>query len=156
MHKKRLIFSAFYAILNKTKGRRIYRCRQQIILRIDQYLFGKGTHYGYCTAIELPAHLDDGESKVMCSDANKSIALVGDFNNWDQDTHVMNRLEPMRGFMSCSFRGWKWDRFINMPSEPEKEKLVLKADPYGFQMEKRPNNASVVADISHFQWNDEK
>ena len=33
---------------------------------------------------------------------------------------------------------------------------VLKTDPYAFQMEKRPNNASVVTDISDFKWSDKK
>lgn len=28
---------------------------------------------------------------------------------------------------------------------------ILKADPYGFQAELRPNNASVIADISDFK-----
>ena len=33
---------------------------------------------------------------------------------------------------------------------------TLKADPYGFQAELRPNNASVVADISDFKWHDSR
>ena len=32
--------------------------------------------------------------------------------------------------------------------------LVLKADPYGFQMQLRPDNASVVADIGGYNWSD--
>jgi len=35
-------------------------------------------------------------------------------------------------------------------------KKTLKADPYGFQAELRPNNASVVADISDFKWHDSR
>ena len=33
---------------------------------------------------------------------------------------------------------------------------ILKADPYGFQAELRPNNASVIADISDFKWQDSR
>ena len=36
------------------------------------------------------------------------------------------------------------------------QKKTLKADPYGFQAELRPNNASVVADISDFKWHDSR
>ena len=35
-------------------------------------------------------------------------------------------------------------------------KKTLKAYPYGFQAELRPNNASVVADISDFKWHDSR
>ena len=31
---------------------------------------------------------------------------------------------------------------------------MLKSDPYRFQMQLRPDNASIVADISGYHWND--
>ncbi len=36
------------------------------------------------------------------------------------------------------------------------EKVVLKADPYAFLAQKRPDNASITTDISSFKWTDEK
>ena len=34
--------------------------------------------------------------------------------------------------------------------------LLLKADPYAFQMQLRPDNASIVADIGGYDWNDDE
>lgn len=128
------------------------------ITEFDQYLFGKGTHYDLYN--KLGAHPmtmegKDGVYFAVWAPNAKKVSLVGDFNNWDQDTHVMNRLEPM-GIYELFVPGMEVGQIYKYAIRTGEGKVVLKADPYGFQMEKRPNNASVVADISHFQWNDEK
>ena len=128
------------------------------ITEFDQYLFGKGTHYDLYN--KLGAHPmtmegKDGVYFAVWAPNAKKVSLVGDFNNWDQDTHVMNRLEPM-GIYELFVPGMEVGQIYKYAIRTGEGKVVLKADPYGFQMEKRPNNASVVADTSHFQWNDEK
>ncbi len=128
------------------------------ITEFDQYLFGKGTHYDLYN--KLGAHPmtmegKDGVYFAVWAPNAKKVSLVGDFNNWDQDTHVMNRLEPM-GIYELFVPGMEVGQIYKYAIRTGEGKVVLKADPYSFQMEKRPNNASVVADISHFQWNDEK
>ena len=40
--------------------------------------------------------------------------------------------------------------------ETKSGEYLYKADPFAFYAEKRPGNASVVADIDHFTWHDEK
>ncbi len=128
------------------------------ITEFDQYLFGKGTHYDLYNKLGAhPMTLEgkDGVYFAVWAPNAKKVSLVGDFNNWDQDIHVMNRLEPM-GIYELFVPGMEVGQIYKYAIKTREGKVVLKADPYGFQMEKRPNNASVVADISQFKWNDEK
>jgi 1,4-alpha-glucan branching enzyme len=79
---------------------------------------------------------------------------IGDFNDWDGRRHVMRKR------MGTGV----WEIFLPGLAEDVKYKfeiigadgvrLPLKADPYAFAAELRPNTASVVASIEHFQWTD--
>ena len=83
-----------------------------------------------------------------------AVSVVGDFNDWDGRRHVMRKR------MGTGV----WEIFLPGLAEDVKYKfeiigadgirLPLKADPYAFAAELRPNTASVVASIEHFQWTD--
>ena len=64
----------------------------------DQYLFGMGTHYQIYK--KLGAHLTEREGKegvyfAVWAPHARQVSVVGDFNGWDVNTHVMERLEPL-------------------------------------------------------------
>ncbi len=82
------------------------------------------------------------------------VSVIGDFNNWDARVHSME----VHGDSGI------WELFI-----PEVQPGVIyrygirshnmgyradKSDPYGFQFEMRPKNASIVCDIDQHQWGD--
>jgi len=81
------------------------------------------------------------------------VSVVGNFNDWDE------RRNPMR-----NRTGGVWEIFIPGigPGSPYKYSIKsrfrgynqLKADPYGFAMERPPKSASVVADLSTYEWGD--
>lgn len=85
----------------------------------------------------------------------KSVSLVGDFNNWDKNTHVMRRVED----------GGVWQITVPDVEEYQCYKYAitaadgttrLKADPYGFHAETRPFTASKVYDLEGYKWGDGK
>jgi 1,4-alpha-glucan branching enzyme len=82
--------------------------------------------------------------------------VAGNFNDWHGgEPYVLERISE----------GGLWSAFISGISEgdiykyeiisPEGKRL-LKADPYAFYAEKRPNTASVVVNLMPFSWDDEE
>lgn len=82
------------------------------------------------------------------------VSVVGNFNTWD----------GRRGVMRPRGGSGIWEIFIPDIGEGEIYKyelldnkgnlLPLKADPFGFYAEVRPNTASIVYDIKKYKWND--
>lgn len=82
------------------------------------------------------------------------VSVVGDFNLWDGRRHPMRRLGES-GVFELFIPGIKEGELYKYEVKKQGGLTVLKADPYAFQGELRPNNASVVRDISNFSWSDE-
>lgn len=123
----------------------------------DFYLFREGTYFqGYN---KFGAHLTqiDGvpgtHFAVWAPNAN-SVCVIGDFNSWDESA---NRL-------SCSGDSGIWTGFVPGFGHGTLYKYsiqssvtgyrVQKADPYAFYCELRPRSASIVWDLSHYNWSD--
>lgn len=124
----------------------------------DLYLFHQGTNY---RAYEmLGAHLMTQEGRqgvrfAVWAPHAKAVSVVGDFNAWDTRVHPLQRLQD----------GEIWVGFIPGVKEGDIYKYaiepqwggppILKADPYGFYAEKKPQTASRVFDLTHYAWHDE-
>jgi 1,4-alpha-glucan branching enzyme len=128
-----------------------------LLTEFDLYLMGEGRHYDAYE--KLGAHIKtvDGISGVhfaVWAPSARRLSVVGDFNRWD------GRVNPMR------YRGSSgiWELFIPELGPgtiykyeivgPHDTVLPLKADPYAFASELRPNTGSVVAQIDTHHWND--
>ena len=83
------------------------------------------------------------------------VSVVGDFNHWDGRRHMMNKIDDT-GVFELFIPELSIGELYKYEIKQYGEKIVLKADPYAFLAQKRPDNASVTADISHFKWTDEK
>ncbi len=84
----------------------------------------------------------------------KAVAVVGDFCSWDRNAWPMYRNDKSM-----------WEAFIPGLAEFDaykfavtdtKDNVVLKADPYAFHAETRPNTASKLYDIRGYEWHDKK
>jgi len=123
----------------------------------DLYLYHQGTN---CHAYEmLGAHLmqKDGKAGVRFSvwaPHAKSVSVVGDFNNWDTECSRMEKIDD--GEIWCLFiEGLKVESIYKYAIKPQEGvPHILKADPYGFYAEKKPQTASKVYDISKYEWHD--
>ena len=130
----------------------------RFITEFDQYLFGQGTHYDLYNKLGAHPMTVDGEEGVYFSvwaPNAAAVSIVGDFNEWDENATPMERLEPL-GIYQIFLTGIKVGDIYKYCVTAQDGKKTLKADPYGFQAELRPNNASVVADISDFKWHDSR
>ncbi len=85
----------------------------------------------------------------------RSVSVVGDFNHWDRTRNYMNKISD----------GGIWELFVEGIKELDTYKysietpdglIKLKADPYGYFMEVRPNTATRFYDIEGFKWTDGK
>ena len=128
-----------------------------LLTEFDLYLMGEGRHYD--TYEKMGAHVKtlEGVSGVhfaVWAPNARRVSVVGDFNGWD------GRVSPMRSRGNSGI----WELFIPEFGEdviykyeivgPQNNILPLKADPYGFRSELRPNTGSVVARLDKHSWND--
>ena len=130
----------------------------RFITEFDQYLFGQGTHYDLYNKLGAhPMTVDEEEGVYFAVWAPNAaaVSIVGDFNEWDENATPMERLEPL-GIYQIFLTGIKVGDIYKYCVTAQDGKKTLKADPYVFQAELRPNNASVVADISDFKWHDSR
>ena len=130
----------------------------RFITEFDQYLFGQGTHYDLYNKLGAhPMTVDEEEGVYFAVWAPNAaaVSIVGNFNEWDENATPMERLDPL-GIYQIFLTGIKVGDIYKYCVTAQDGKKTLKADPYGFQAELRPNNASVVADISDFKWHDSR
>ncbi|MFI5057861.1 MAG: 1,4-alpha-glucan branching protein GlgB [Candidatus Acidiferrales bacterium] len=128
-----------------------------LLTEFDLHLMGEGRHYD--TYEKLGAHVKTiegvaGVHFAVWAPSAKRVSMVGDFNRWD------GRVHPMRSRGSSGI----WEMFLPDLGEgaiykyeiigPDSQILPLKADPYAFRSELRPNTGSVVANLENYQWND--
>ena len=90
---------------------------------------------------------------VWAPDAMR-VSVVGDFNQWDGRRHPMQRREG--GIHELFIPGLKEGELYKYEIKLKGDTVVLKSDPYGTLMQKRPDNASVIYNIYRkHQWQDE-
>jgi 1,4-alpha-glucan branching enzyme len=124
----------------------------------DLYLFGEGNHYSiYYKLGAHPMTLDglDGTRFAVWAPNAERVSIVGPFNLWDGRRHAMQ----IRGSSGI------WELFIPGigPGIEYKYEIrthdghsLLKADPYGFAMQLRPGNCSIVASLEGHEWGDDE
>ena len=122
----------------------------------DLFLYGKGTHYR--TYEKFGAHLleEDGKKGVyfaVWAPNARHVSVIGSFNNWEAWIHPMTPIG----------NSGVWELFIPGVKEGDQYKFEIKgpsgfwaqkADPYAFAAELRPRTASVVCDLSRYEWKD--
>lgn len=125
---------------------------------MDAYLFSKGVHYRLYEVLGAKICHHGGCRGVkfaVWAPSALSVSLIADFNHWD------DRLTPMRSMGWCGV----WEIFVPGLQEGEKYKFVIetqegikkiKSDPFAYSSELRPQNASVVAALDRYEWNDQK
>ncbi len=128
-----------------------------VLSEFDLYLMGEGRHYD--TYEKLGAHMITlegirGVHFAVWAPSARRVSVVGDFNQWD------GRVHPMRARGSSGL----WEIFLPELKEgaiykyeivgPNGNVLPLKADPYGFRSELRPNTGSVVSRLDQHKWAD--
>jgi 1,4-alpha-glucan branching enzyme len=123
----------------------------------DLYLFGQGNHHGIYRKFGAHTMQRDGVDgtffAVWAPNAER-VSVVGSFNYWDGRKHSMQARES----------SGVWELFIPGVKDGDQYKFeirsrtgttLMKADPYGFTMQHRPDTASVVTSIDGYKWRDD-
>ena len=127
-----------------------------IISEMDRYLFGQGTHYEIYEKLGAHPMTLNGTKGVyfaVWAPHAVSVSLVGDFNNWDPESHPMTLLETS-GIYEIFVPGLKEGSLYKFAIATQTGKLLFKADPYARSAEFRPGTASVVASNTSYKWSD--
>ena len=128
-----------------------------LLTAFDLRLLAEGNHYN--NHEKLGAHLVEvhgvkGTRFAVWAPNAKSVSVIGDFNDWDRDSHPM-RNHPEAGV---------WEVFVPAVGPKTLYKYFIrsrvngyeveKADPYAFATEMRPSTASKVWNLSDYDWDD--
>ena len=84
-----------------------------------------------------------------------SVSVVVDFNHWDRGIHCMDKIGDS-GVWELFIPGLKQYDIYKYSIQSAQGQIRLKADPYGFHMETRPNTATKIYDIEGYKWKDDK
>ena len=129
-----------------------------ILSDLDRYLLGEGRHLKMYERLGAQVRTVDGANGVnfaVWAPNAQTVQVVGDFNGWDGRTCVAKPQDSLG----------VWELFIPNAKVGDRYKFrilgqhgewVDKCDPVGFAAELPPLTASIVADLSVHQWNDDE
>lgn len=124
----------------------------------DVYLFHEGNNNNLYKFLGSHIYTDDIGTYtrfLVWAPNAKNVNLVGDFNNWNDYSLPLRKLQDGEIWEICIrnvkiFDSYKY-RIVNQDSD-----VLYKADPFAFHSELRPKTASKVYDIEGYKWNDKK
>lgn len=118
--------------------------------------FGAGIYYDsyqkFGAHLTVEAGISGVHFAVWAPDAMR-VSVVGDFNFWDGRRHQMKKRGPS-GIYEIFIPGLKPGTIYKYEIKTKAGDPMLKADPYANFSELRPNTASVIWDMTDYQWND--
>ncbi|WP_338959562.1 1,4-alpha-glucan branching protein GlgB [Fusobacterium nucleatum] len=123
--------------------------------QVEQYLFHRGE---YRQAYEyLGAHPTRSSTIFrIWAPAAKSVAVVGDFNDWTAREEDYCRKLNNVGLWEVEIKKVKKSFLYKYQIETSWGEKILKSDPYAFYSELRPHTASIVNGKPKFRWGDKK
>ncbi len=143
------------------KGEAMGEMKNHSVLEVgewDQYLFGQGTHYEIYKKMGAHPITRDGVEGVyfaVWAPNAKSVSVVGDFNEWAAEAHMMLREEPL-GIYTCFIPECKMGDCYKYCIKTAQDEYIYKADPFANYAQVRPDTASRVTSITNLKWSDEK
>ena len=133
-------------------------CHEPVITREDTEKFSAGIHYTVYDKLGAhPCVLDGQEGTLFALWAPNAlrVSVVGDFNGWDGRVHQMRRLWDS-GIFELFVPGAAVGDCYKYELKLKGGLTYLKADPYADAAQKRPDTASVIADLTGFVWEDQE
>ena len=124
----------------------------------DLYYFAEGKHYEIYKKLGAhPMTINGvkGTYFAVWAPHARAVSVAGRFNMWDGRVHLMRTLQ-VSGVYELFIPGVEPGAIYKYQILTRTGEVLMKSDPYANCSELRPANASVVADISGFKWNDTK
>lgn len=123
---------------------------------LDAYLFGEGTHYEIYNKMGAHKAVKDGQEGVyfaVWAPHAKDIFVVGDFNDWKAYGYDMKPVSD-GGIYELFIPGAKVGQMYKFLIVTPQGEAIYKADPYANEAQLRPDNASIITDLTGFHWTD--
>ncbi len=129
-----------------------------ILTDFDRYLLGEGRHHKMYERLGAQVRVVDnvpGVNFAVWAPNARTVQVVGDFNSWNGREHTA-KMHPSLGI---------WELFVPAAKVGDKYKFrvlnqrgewVDKCDPMGFAAELPPLTASIVSDLTSYQWSDQQ
>ena len=141
----------------KTKGIQPVQQGISLLTEHDIYLFKEGRHVRLYDKLGAHLHTANGVAGVyfaVWAPNARQVSVVGDFNGWRSDAHLlMARTDDSgiwEGFIPGVARGAKYKYHL---TSRHRNYQVEKTDPFAMHTETPPLTASVVWDLD-YQWGD--
>nr|WP_238988868.1 1,4-alpha-glucan branching protein GlgB [Calorimonas adulescens] len=139
--------------------RNITSHKDTLISENDITMFHEGRHYECYRFMGAHVTVEGGTSGVRFTTWAPNaltVRVAGDFNNWTPDDRYALRRISSKGLWSAFIPGLAENELYKYEIITSEGRVVLKADPYAFYSEKRPNTASVVINPRPFEWRDDE
>ncbi len=117
------------------------------------YYFHQGTNYEAYDLLGAHYSKEGTTFRVWAPNA-KSVSVVGDFNNWNISTHIMNKITNEGLYEIKIMNVYEYDCY-QYAITTKRNKILMKSDPYAFHSELRPKKASKVYDLNKFEFTDD-
>ena len=119
------------------------------------YLFHQGTNYKAYDLLGAHASVVSGKKGVIFrtwAPKATGVSVVGDFNCWDKNANVMNKITE-QGVYELFVEGIEqFDAYKFAVTR--RNRTVFKADPYAFHAETPSGTASKVYLLDGYEWKD--
>ncbi|GGM19057.1 1,4-alpha-glucan branching enzyme GlgB [Paraliobacillus quinghaiensis] len=124
----------------------------------DVFLFHEGTNYQSYQL--LGCHQKTYNNKkglrfIVWAPHAKAVELAGDFNDWTGSNYPLEKINQA-GLWGGFFTDIKPDSRYKYRITPQHGSVILKADPYAWTAEVRPNTASLTPSEESYRWGDTK
>jgi 1,4-alpha-glucan branching enzyme len=125
---------------------------------VDRYLWNSSKlHRSYR---KLGAHLCSidglrGVHFAVWAPNAEAVHLMASFNGWSRTATPMQHFDRDTGIWSAFLPGLEEGTSYKYCITARNGGLLEKSDPYAFQGELRPSNASVIYDLDRYQWGDQ-
>ena len=123
---------------------------------MDLHLFGEARHYRLYERLGAhPRTVDglNGVNYVVWAPNARSINVIGSFNDWTAGQASMRKHSPT-GLLEVFVPGSKVGELYKFRLEDAHGHIVDKCDPFAFTGEVVPRSASIVTNLSDYQWGD--
>jgi len=122
----------------------------------DVYLFGEGRQqqtYGFMGANWREQQGINGVHFCVWAPNARRVSLIGDFNHWDGSRHIM-RQHLASGLWEIFIADASAGQYYKFEIITANGECLRKADPYAFDMQQPPNNASRITTKVNYGWKD--
>lgn len=126
------------------------------------FLFNEGTNYKSYKMLgsiyisgDKSRHKPNGFRFAVWAPNAYNVCLVGDFNDWNVNANPMFRMGDS-GVWVVFMPGFAEGEHYKYAITSRKGKITLKADPYAFKSQLRPDTASITCRLDKYKWKNVK